>query len=284
MDQALHTTPSNAGRPAAGGLVTTRLGRAGAVLGVDVGFSEMRRSSAACKLDWSEHQITWTIRRFRARPEEQAMTIAAVAGSDRLEAAAFDGPLRKDFDVIGRYRIAERMLTRRLGAKIGKPGQASAPVGRALNCAANDCARIVLRDLSLAPATHAKRIDEKAVVEAFPSAFLGVMLSDPAAVNAQRADRSDTFYRHLVQDGTLAALLRHLLPGRSVALQLDEVTNHDDRAALVCALTALCVAAGDFAAVGDDDGWIFLPPRRFVQDWAWADLEANMREEASECL
>jgi hypothetical protein len=46
------------------------------------------------------------------------------------------------------------------------------------------------------------------------------------------------------------------------------VTNHDDRAALICALTALCVAAGDFTAVGDADGWIVPPPRRFVQDWA----------------
>ena len=284
MSQAFQARPSNAGHLNAGALGAAGLGQAGAVLGVDVGFSRTRRSSAVCSLGWSEHQVTWKIQRFRALPEEQKAAITAVAGRTSVTVAAFDGPLRKGFDVIGRYRVAERMLTRRLGATIGKPGQASAPVGKALNEAANDCVGIVLRELNLALATHYVRIDERAVVEAFPSAFLGMMLSDPAAVVARRADRSDTFFRRLVQDGTLEALLRHLLPGRSMALSLDEITNHDDRAALVCALTALCVAAGDFTATGGADGWIILPPRRFVQEWAWADLEANMREEASECL
>jgi hypothetical protein len=55
----------------------------------------------------------------------------------------------------------------------------------------------------------------------------------------------------------------------------ERITNHDDRASLVCALTALCVAGGDYVAVGDHDGWIILPPRRFIQDWAWRDLVAN---------
>ena len=94
----------------------------GAVLGVDVGFSPTRRSSAVCRLDWNEHRITWTLQRFRALLEEQEAAILAVAGSGRLEAAVFDGPLRSGFDPIGRYRVAERMLTRRLGARIGKLG------------------------------------------------------------------------------------------------------------------------------------------------------------------
>jgi hypothetical protein len=249
------------------------------VLGVDVGFSPKQRSSAVCRLDWDTQRITWTIQRFRALPAEQKAAITAVAGEKPLLAAAFDGPLRVGFEVIGRYRTAERVLTRRLGAKIGKPGQASVPVGRALNAAANDCARIVLNHCHLAPATHAVSIDPKSVVEAFPTAFLGVLLADPAAVTARRTDRSDTFYRYLVEQGTLASLLTHLLPARSMDLPLSSVTNHDDRAALICALTALCVVAGDFTAAGDADGWIILPPRRFVQHWAWADLEANAREE-----
>lgn len=256
----------------------------GAVLGVDVGFSTTRRSSAACLLKWGEGQITWTIQRFRAVADEQEAIILAVAGSGRLEAAAFDGPLRSGFDVIGRYRVAERMLTRRLGARIGKPGQSSTPVGKALNAAANDCAGVVLRGCDLVLITHAVRIDDKAVVEAFPGAFLGVLLADPSALVASRADRSDVFFRHLAKDGTLEHLLAHLLPGRIIALPLAGVTNHDDRAALVCALSALCVAARDYTAVGDADGWIMLPPRRFVQDWAWADLKANASQEAPGCL
>jgi hypothetical protein len=53
--------------------------------------------------------------------------------SANLTAAAFDGPLRSGLDLIGRYRVAERMLTRRLQPHIGKPGQSSAPVGKLLN-------------------------------------------------------------------------------------------------------------------------------------------------------
>lgn len=256
----------------------------GSVLGVDVGFSPKRRSSAVCRLDWDPGAITWDIHRFRALPAEQEAAIRGVAGRVRLQAAAFDGPLRAGLDAIGRYRAAERMLTRRLGARIGKPGQASAPVGKALNAAANDCARIVLRGCTVEPARHAVRIHDRAVVEAFPGAFLGVMLDEPSEVAAVRSDRSDVFFRHLSASGTLEALLKHLLPGRSLGLPLEGVMDHDDRAALVCALTALCVASGDFTAVGDADGWIILPPRRFVRPWAWSDLEANAGDESPGCL
>ena len=256
----------------------------GAVLGVDVGFSPTRRSSAVCRLDWNERRIIWTLQRFRAQPHAQEAAILAVAGSGRLEAAALDGPLRSGLDVVGHYRVAERMLTRRLGARIGKPGQSSTPVGKKLNTAANDCAGVVLRGCDLAPAAHATRINDKAVVEAFPGAFLGVLLADPSALAARRANRSDVFFRHLTERGTLEGMLAHLLPGRTVSHPLAGVTNHDDRAALVCALSALCVAAGDYTAVGDVDGWIMLPPRRFVQDWAWADLKANACKEAPGCL
>jgi hypothetical protein len=122
----------------------------------------------------------------------------------------------------------------------------------------------------------------KAVVEAFPTAFLGVMLCDPQSVATTRSDRSDIFFRTLTAAGSLQRLMTHLLPGRASELRLETVTNHDDRAALVCALTALCVASGDFTAVGDADGWIILPPRLFTRGWARTDLEANARDEARE--
>lgn len=256
----------------------------GAVLGVDVGFSPTRRSSAVCLLNWDSREISWMIKRFRALPNERENAIATVVGYVFLEAAAFDGPLRTGFDVIGRYRTAERMLTRRLRLSIGKPGQASAPVGKALNAASNDCVKTVLEKCRVGSAKHAVLIDGQAVVEAFPSSFLGVMLADPVTITARRGDRSDTFFKYLHASGIMQSLLEYLLPGRAVVVPLSGVMNHDDRAALVCAFTALAVAAGDFTAVGDADGWIVLPPRRFVQDWAWTDLEINAREEQPGCL
>ena len=55
-------------------------------------------------------------------------------------------------DIIGRYRLAEQLLTRKLFPFIGKPGQSSSPVGKELNAHANDCAKIIL-DLDLVSAS-----------------------------------------------------------------------------------------------------------------------------------
>lgn len=245
----------------------------GAALGLDVGCSEQRRSSAVCRLDWDATTIRWTIRRFRARPDERAEAVATLA--DRpLRAAAFDGPLRRGLDEIGAYRRAERLLTLGFQPRIGKPGQSNSPVGRLLNTHANLCARAVLATGFVAPASHAQAIDDHAIVEAFPSAWLGMLIAEPEALAATRANRSDRFYRHLAQAGVLDAVLAHILPGRT-APAFDAVTDHDERAALVCALTALGVAAGDYAAVGDAQGWIVLPSPALIQPWAHAQLAAN---------
>ncbi|CAO4136650.1 hypothetical protein [Methylorubrum extorquens] len=226
----------------------------------------------------------WSLARFRAVEPEREQTIVRVAGESRLAAAAFDGPLRRSLDIIGRYRAAERMLTRRFQPLIGKPGQSSAPVGKLLNEHANACAQIALSRCDLALAEHDIRIHERAIVEAFPSAFLGLLIDDPAALNARRGDRSDTFYQHLAACGGIERLLSHFLPDRSLNEPLSTVTNHDDRAALVCTLTALCVAAGDYTAVGDEDGWIVLPPASLQPAWAKALLQRNADEERTGSL
>ena len=254
--------------------------RAGSVLGVDVGFSTIQASSAACRLHWDEHAVGWTIQRFRATPDEQSRVLAAVMGSHRLEAAAFDGPLCRGFPVIGAYRLAERLLTRRLQPRIGKPGQSSAPVGKKLNAAANKCATVVLEHGDVAQARHAVAIDERAIAEAFPSSFMGVLLEDPGGVPNRRADRTDVFYEHLVETGGFDRVLALLLPGRVPATAWSLVRHRDDRMALVCALTALAVAADDYVAVGDErQGWIILPPDALLRDWARRDLEENARDE-----
>ena len=245
----------------------------GAVLGIDVGSSPLRRSSAVCRLDWTAAILTWTIRRFRACDVERHDAITTVAGGATLLAAALDGPLCPGFGPIDHYRAAERLLTRRIGRKIGKPGVCHVPSGRALNAAANACARTVLDHTAIARARHATPIDAHAIAEAFPSSFLGTMLTDPAGLAVRRGDRSDIYYTALTP--VLADLLSHLLPGRRCTEHLATITNHDDRAALVCAISALCVAGRDYTAVGDADGWVILPPPAFLQPWARDDLLVN---------
>ena len=247
----------------------------GSVLGVDVGYSPTRRSSAVCRLDWGEEVVSFRIDRFRAIEKERVETIRNVIGGKSLLAAAFDGPLRQGLDEIGRYRTAERLLTRRLQPWNGKPGQSSTPVGKRLNGAANLCASVVLAATPVAEARHRYRINDAAICEAFPTSFLGLLIAEPKALNAQRADRSDIFYAHLASSGGLTKLINHVLPKGQLVTSFEGVSNHDGCAAVVCALTALCVAAGDFTVVGDADGWIVLPPRSLIQPWAWSHLVAN---------
>ena len=92
--------------------------------------------------------------RFRAVEPEREQAIAQVAAGRQIVAAAFDGPMRRGFDIIGRYRTAERMLTRRLRPLIGKPGQSSAPVGRLLNHHANECVRHLVTHSDVQDARH----------------------------------------------------------------------------------------------------------------------------------
>lgn len=101
----------------------------GAVLGIDVGCSPTRESSAVCRLDWDADTVRWTIERFRAVEPERGDTIARLADRPLL-AAAIDGPLRRGLDEIGAYRLAERLLTLGFQPRIGKPGQSNSPVGR----------------------------------------------------------------------------------------------------------------------------------------------------------
>lgn len=251
----------------------------GSIIGIDVGCSPTRRSSAICRIDWSESAVEWEIKRFRALDPDRKNVIDPMVAGRRIVAAGFDGPIRRGFDPIGRYRTAERMLTRGLGLLIGKPGQSSTPVGKLLNDNANKCVRYVLDNADLYDAQHGVSIDQKAVVEAFPSSFLGMMIDNPKQVAARRRDRSDKFFRHLASTGLLQALIQHLLPGRRLALDPSSVVNHDDRAALVCAFSALSVAAADFVAVGDDDGWIILPPRPFIRSLQWSLLSANAEKQ-----
>jgi hypothetical protein len=255
------------------------LAEAGSVLGIDVGFSPVRRSSAVCRLWWNAEEVGWTIERFRAAGSEPEDTIRRVAGSHRVLAAAFDGPLRSDLAVIGRYRTAERMLTRRLQPFIGKPGQSSAPVGRRLNHHCNLWAAHVLEHVDLADASHYAPLHQRAIVEAFPSSFMGMMVDDPSRVATVRSNRSDRYFLHLCAGGQLAALVRFLLGGRRMSADLQGVSDHDDRAALICALTALGIAANEYCAVGDADGWIILPPAGFIAPWALRLLHANAQAE-----
>ena len=75
---------------------------------------------------------------------------------------------------------------------------------------------------------------------------------------------SHVFWRRLCETGALGRLCSHLLPGRALSPALEQVTDHEERAGLICALTALSAVRGSYVAVGDPVcGDSILPPEGF---------------------
>lgn len=253
---------------------------AGSVGGVDVGWSQVRASSAAAKIEWDQKKVWLDVKRFRAIEPDRSRTLGSVFDKSML-AVSFDGPLSTGLMPVTNYRFAERLLTSGFQPRIGKPGQSSSPNGRRLNAEATACAKIVIRQRLVDKASHPENVHSLAVIEAFPTAFLGVLLPDPAGLKTRRRASSDVFYEALSSLEILENLLQGLLPAHSVSFGFEEFRNHDDRAAIVCALSALCVAAGSYTDVGDNDGWIMLPPLDWIAPWAHEIFATNSRRLAA---
>ena len=171
--------------------------------------------------------------------------------------------------------------------KRGKPGQTNSPTGKMLHTHATKLAELLLslRDekyIDLRDATHPELIHKARILEVFPTAFLAVLLTDAdhtavadqyAHSKVPRGKKSDKFWEKAIEMGALQWLVQTLTGFKPDGLE--SITNHDHRAAFVCALAALCVAKNQYVAVGDpEDGYIILPPN--LQPWAEDALRKNV--------
>jgi hypothetical protein len=237
----------------------------GLVLGVDVGFSPKQRSTCFCTLSWDRVSALLDFRLTTCDPSERRDALDTIVEGRRLAGVALDGPLANGLRHVSHYRSAEAILSRGILQKRGKPGQTSAPVGQELHGHATELAALVVRRIQVDSATHVDPIVRERVVEAFPNMYLAALVNErdlhPLARNA-----SDVYWRSLVETSSkLAYHIDQLLPGRSLDADLASITDHDHRAGVVCALTALSVTLDRHVAVGDAvDGDIMLPAEA---DW-----------------
>jgi hypothetical protein len=107
-------------------------------------------------------------------------------------------------------------------------------------------------------------------VEAFPGAFLGVLMPEAGnAVGTEAQARTGvlTGFAKGCNDGKFESLLSKTLDLPDVVWhRLRSETNHELRAALICLLTATLADNGTAAIIGEaEGGWFWLPPRSLWQ-------------------
>ncbi len=257
----------------------------GAVLGIDVGFSGTGRTTGLCLLTWDEDLLTWQTAVTGTADEVRTAALRPLLEKvDRVNVVAIDGPIRPDLVCVPAYRCSESLLSRGIFQRRGKPGASHFGFGWDLHCAATAMAKLVARVAG---------VPADAFVEAFPNGFLAVLHDDDGFPRSEEVRRrwTDVLYARSSVRTALGRMLADVAPGRTITGDWEFAGSsrsdvHEKRSALVCALTALCVAANRCVSVGAAaDGLIHLPPRTAWGRGAgggapWAEVALRMSVQA----
>lgn len=235
-----------------------------AVLGIDVGWSAKKPTTGLCLVEWTNREISLHCCEAGVDNDDRQKKLDRLIRGRRLLAVGIDGPLIPKLETANRYRAAEALLSRGRFQRRGKPGPTNGGSGPDLHKHATKLAKLVVNTQDLGPAAYPHRIHEKAVVEAFPNAFLAVLHPDKGFPGKPKAHRrwTDTLFPRLKPQ--IWELLGSLLPQHNPSFSLDDIQGHERIAAFLCALTAVCIVVGRCVAVGDGRlGYIVLPPLEF---------------------
>lgn len=249
------------------------------LIGLDVGFSATKRTSALATLLGSVYKVARTTAVASDRKKLlEGLSLALVT--------AIDAPILPVLD--WRVRACEQLFARGRFQRRCKPGFSHVPgTGRDLRRAGIDSV-MQLQDVTSdahASASFPLVLGSRNVVEAFPNAFLGVCVADAAYVampKLRRGRKFDWLYDQWCNDGLFPSLtveLASVLPA-SFASECQCARDHEERAAFVCLATAACVAAGRYTAVGEEKGgYFFLPPLSLWAAWARTELDTQRQRD-----
>ena len=240
-------------------------------LGIDVGYSHADDTTGLCLITLEHDQLWWHCRNTNGQKARRLADLRCLISKGiTISAVGIDGPLTKDFQLINRYRAADAFLSGGVSFQSRcKPGPTNSPTGQPLHCHATKLAKLVLElneegYIHVEDAGHPDFTHQSRIVETFPNAFLGVLLSDSlfkVLGHIERGNKSDRFWETAVHEGILMRLIQHLDDQIRLDKPLGSITDHEHRAAFICALAGLCVARNKYVSVGDPkDGNICLPP------------------------
>jgi hypothetical protein len=237
-----------------------------ALLGVDVGFSETRKTTGLAWFSETGVQATVTGSLWSERKRDLPTGIT-------FRLVPLDAPIVPISNADAR-RGCEYIFYGGAFARRCRPGLSHHGRGLRLRLAGTQAANEFAKILPAGPVPYGPSVIAGIpIVEAFPNTFMGVMLPEGRFLSWSKSlgsAKSDWLYEQLVELGIMRKLLERLmLRERSIAEVFERTTNHDERAALICLLTALFAAKSDAVIVGDDQGgWFWLPP---IEVWAgWA--------------
>ena len=208
---------------------------------------------------------------------------------DRVaDVTAIDGPLLRD--LICQKRACEYIFTLGLFSRRCKPGFSHVPgTGRRFREAAQETAK-QLASLTRGhdPTSEFPHVwAGKNLVEAFPNAFLGVLIPG-ARFDARPGLRRGKKFDWLYEQCSITLAFRHVIDAigsekvRDLLQAIEANRDHEERAALVCLLTAAAVAVGRYTAVGDEQGcYFFLPPWDSWEEWARQEINRQRRRAGS---
>ena len=237
------------------------------LVGVDIGFSERRRSNGIA--------VVRDGKLICAERLSVSERDAALRELKDVDVVAIDAPLLPPGTADTLPRYCERVFSLGLFQKRCKPGMSHIPgTGQRLREHGRQSAEQLLVARSFHPSLQPRqRVWLGApIVEAFPNAFLGVVVPDDdylTPTKIKRGGKFDWLYKRWIHQSLFRSVVRAAQLPEEIAARCEAEPDHDVRAALVCLLTAAFAANGTAVAVGQDvDGYFFLPPAHLWTQWA----------------
>jgi hypothetical protein len=248
------------------------------LLGVDVGFSTKRATTAIALLDGNQFHVARAGTTWESRA-------AQIPRDFRASVIAIDGPLLPRGVDNHIYRLCEAVFIRSPFHNRCKPGLSHWGFGLQLRRASTEAYAQFSKLLTSALERDKSVYYGGPIVEAFPNAFLAVLIPEVELVSGpklKRGRRFDWLYEQIATNGRLELIMSKKLDmPAELWLRLRTEKDHELRAALICLLTAAFAAQGTATIVGEPTGgWFWLPPWLLWQDWAKQGLESSTKRMA----